>query len=311
MPFEEAYKIGKSRNNIGDFVNNMRGNADVTDIVTTGKKGVKQLRNDLSSDYNSNLAPVLSNTTPIPYTPIKKAIDDALHIGAYNGVEFNPATQLARNEINKLAKKFKFTNDPTNRTIGGYDAFKKGLGLLKKRALPNTPEALVYGNVYDSVSNTINAVDPAYGEVMKNYAGGMDTIKQLEKSLSLDPKAMSDTTIRKLQSITRNNVNTNYGQRSNLVDKLPTGEKVKAQAAGQALNNWAPRGIQGPLAGAGIAFTGPTAALSIPFMSPRLMGEGALLSGKLAGSPSLKVLAEINKAVRRAAYVSPKKKEKK
>ena len=48
----------------------------------------------------------------------------------------------------------------------------------------------------------------------------LDLVNQIQKSLSLNDKASVDTAMRKLQSLTRNNVQTNYGQRVKLAEEL-------------------------------------------------------------------------------------------
>lgn len=52
---------------------------------------------------------------------------------------------------------------------------------------------------------------------MKNYENASNLIREIEKTLSLNPKASIDTALRKLQSVMRDNVNTNYGKRGDLV----------------------------------------------------------------------------------------------
>ena len=92
--------------------------------------------------------------------------------------------------------------------------------------------------------------------------------------------------MRKLQSLMRNNVNTNYGQRLKLAQELESagGRQMMPALAGQALNELTPRGLQRAstiptalLAGA----TGglPAAATSMLASSPRVMGEAAFATG--------------------------------
>ena len=84
----------------------------------------------------------------------------------------------------------------------------------------------------------------------------------------------------------RNNVNTNYGARTAALEALEQqgGRELMPALAGQALNDWVPRGIQ-RATGAGLALGAgsmggiPAAAGSAAISSPRLMGEAAYLSG--------------------------------
>jgi hypothetical protein len=122
----------------------------------------------------------------------------------------------------------------------------------------------------------------------------------MEKTLSLNPKASVDTSLRKLQSVMRNNVNTNYGKRADLVKLLKEhgATHIIAKLAGQALSSIEPRGLSRMVAGlsaaggAGVLGAG-VLGLANPLMavplagqlamqSPRLMGEAAYLGGRAA-----------------------------
>jgi hypothetical protein len=124
---------------------------------------------------------------------------------------------------------------------------------------------------------------------MQAYSEATDLIREIEKTLSQGKNASVDTQMRKLQSVMRNNVNTNYGQRMSLVKQLEEagGREMMPALAGQALSNYAPRGLQGassvPTALlAGSLFGTPLAAASLATSSPRLMGEAAFGAGRVA-----------------------------
>jgi hypothetical protein len=93
--------------------------------------------------------------------------------------------------------------------------------------------------------------------------------------------------MRKLQSVMRNNVNTNYGQRLDLVKQLEAGgnNQLMAALAGQSMADWMPRGMQGALSGTNTLLASslgglPAAVLMGAASSPRLIGEGAMLAGQ-------------------------------
>ena len=139
---------------------------------------------------------------------------------------------------------------------------------------------------------------------MKEYSESADLIKEIEKSLSLGNKASVATGLNKLQSLMRNNVNTNYGYRQELANKLMQegGNDLMPALAGQALNTWTPRGLvgQGLDAGALLSLAGglthlPTTAATMATTSPRLMGNVVYGTGKLAGkiTPEQQNLAKL------------------
>ena len=142
---------------------------------------------------------------------------------------------------------------------------------------------------------------------MQDYSDATDQIKEIEKSLSLGQKASADTAMRKLQSLMRNNVSTNYGQRLKLAQELEQkgGGQLMPALAGQALSSPTPRGLQSastiPTAMLGYGAGGPVmAAGGLLTGSPRLMGEAAYYTGKGAGiggqtGESVNRLAELMK----------------
>ena len=119
---------------------------------------------------------------------------------------------------------------------------------------------------------------------MKKYSEASDLLHELTGTFSLGEKARTDTAVRKLQQALRNNANTNWGYRGDLMNELEKAgaTNLRPSVAGQAASSWTPRGLQGAVA-SGIAasvLTNPTSLFALPFQSPRLVGEGAVLAGK-------------------------------
>jgi hypothetical protein len=129
---------------------------------------------------------------------------------------------------------------------------------------------------------------------MGDYSETSKSIKELEKSFSLGRNSTTDNAVRKLTSVVRNNLNTNYGARLASLEKLETasGKPLMSSIAGQSMNSWAPRGLAGtgaqsmiPIATA-LATGNPWPLAAIPLQSPRLVGEAAHLGGRVAGDAS-------------------------
>jgi hypothetical protein len=135
---------------------------------------------------------------------------------------------------------------------------------------------------------------------MGDYENASALLKDIQGTLSLNPKANVDTSIRKLQSIMRNNANTNYGRRVDLAKELeatgvPGAETLFPQIAGQMLNSAMPRGIQGGVLPLGLGTAAFTSGMTNPVTlaailaggavsSPRIIGEAAYYGGKAAGT---------------------------
>ncbi len=119
---------------------------------------------------------------------------------------------------------------------------------------------------------------------MKDYTQASELLDEITRSLSLGNRASADTAMRKLQSVMRNNVNTNYGARLASLQELEQqgGRQLMPQLAGQALNDFMPRGIQratAPLL-AGTMTGLPSGIAAAAASSPRLMGEAAYYAGR-------------------------------
>jgi hypothetical protein len=123
--------------------------------------------------------------------------------------------------------------------------------------------------------------------MMEDYAKASTQLKEAERTFSLGERATGDTAARKLTSATRNNVNTNFGERARLLDELAKYDPTLPYAiAGQAVNTLAPRGLVsrgGLMALGGSAMSNPLAMLAAPVFSPRVVGEAAYYAGKGGG----------------------------
>jgi hypothetical protein len=123
---------------------------------------------------------------------------------------------------------------------------------------------------------------------MKAYSDASEQIREISRTLSLGNKASTDTAMRKLQSLMRDNVQTNYGQRVKLAKELEkVGGEFMPGLAGQSLSSLTPRGLQqitGGGLGALFALTGniPQALAVGAMSSPRIMGELAYGVGRTA-----------------------------
>jgi hypothetical protein len=138
---------------------------------------------------------------------------------------------------------------------------------------------------------------------MADYEQATDLLHDLEKSLSISDRATADTTLRKLQSILRNNANTNYGQRVALGEELvgAGAETLFPRLAGQAMSAPLPRSLSGQLSGAGVvgnvlqnfpgAFVEPSTYVAGALTSPRVVGETVYAAGQVASTP--KKLAQL------------------
>jgi hypothetical protein len=141
----------------------------------------------------------------------------------------------------------------------------------------------------NAVKDTIVQYVPEYADAMKGYETAKIAQKEIEQALGLGRNVAADTALRRIQSVSRNNANTNYGSRAQAAKEL---EKAGApnllpQLSGQALNTVLPRGVLkamlggGAIAGAGMGMLSPSLLAALPFASPRLVGELVNATGSM------------------------------
>lgn len=209
-------------------------------------------------------------------------------LGDYQGYDMDPAVSKARELVSKEVSDFKNMDPGAFHTPMGFDALKQRLYSLSDQFEPGSRARLYMDKAAGAVKQSIVDEAPQYSKVMKDYWEASDFLREAEGELSLGPKANPGTTLRKLQSVMRNNATTNYGYRKNLAGKLEQfgAKDLPYQLAGQALNKWTPRGL-----GAGAAWLDALAAFgsghlgllaALPLMSPRLMGNAAYRAGQAA-----------------------------
>lgn len=293
----QAYKAGQTGN--AQFAKSMRGQVPMDDVLNTVKQNLAEMGAQKQAAYRSGMMAIKGDKTALAFDDIDKALSSAMNMGAYKGQVTNKQAAGALREISDLVEQWKALPADEFHTPEGIDALKKAIGGIYE-AIPfeqKTANAAV-GNVYNAVKDTINKQAPTYAKVMGDYTQATELAREIQKGLIGGKNATSESSMRKLQSLMRNNVNTAYGYRTGLAQSLEQqgGQEIMPQLAGQALQDWTPRGIQRAVAGtggAGLAFMGsyPAAAGVAAVSSPRLMGEILYGSGK--ASPYANRLAEI------------------
>lgn len=291
---ETAYKSGRSGGT--NFLDNMRGNVPFTDVLDDAKSALTKMRMDRGAEYRKGMAGVSADKSVIDFAPIENAVNSLKSMGNYKGQVINKNAAGTVDEISDLVTQWKSLDPAEFHTPEGLDALKQAIGDMRDATQFGTPARKAADTAYNAVKSEITAQAPKYAEVMKGYTQASETLKEVERALSLGNKAAADTSMRKLQSLMRNNVNTNYGNRLDLAKTLESnGAEILPAVAGQAMSSWTPRGLAGasttPLA-AMAAYMNPYTLAALPATSPRLLGEaayglGAMNRGVASGGNAL------------------------
>lgn len=316
-PLTQAVQAGREGNQV--FLENMRGDVPILNVLDDAKANLSQMNLNKQKDYRSGMVNIKNDKSVLDLSKVEDALKNA-----ENTIDFKQsgipkdakAVEVLKNIRIKIDK-WKNLDPVEYHTPEGLDHLKQSLwedfGKLGRE------EKTAYSagkQVYDSVKIEISKQAPTYAKVMKEYTDASELTKEIERALSLGQTASADTAIRKLQSLMRNNVNTNYGQRLNLAQQLENagGRDLMPALAGQALSSKLPRGMAGAtLAGTpGVAYLvgntigGPMlgavgAGMDILASSPRLAGEASYKYGQLANA-----LTQGKKAVSNAVPMTAK-----
>lgn len=285
----EAYKAGKAGNKV--FMQNLKGEVPMTDVLDEAKNALGNIRQAKNDAYRSGMVNISNDKSILDFGDIDQALANADAKVSFKGQIKDKFAATKVKEAQSEVNKWRNLNPVDYHTPEGIDALKQKIGsILESIPYEQKTARSAIQDIYNSTRKTIANQAPTYDKVMKDYSEASDLVSNIEKTLSLNPKASVDTAMRKLQSLTRNNVQTNYGQRVKLAEELakqPGGENIMPALAGQAMSEWMPRGLIGKgediAAILGAAHMSP-ATLAFPLAMPKVVGTAAYGAGKIAGA---------------------------
>jgi hypothetical protein len=288
----EGYKAGlQGGQRSSDFAEQMRQPEMVYKVVDEAKQGLQQIKNKRSNQYKKGMDKMKNDKTILSFDDIDTSLINALDAISPKGIVLDEKALGTLQQIIKQVELFRKSDNPLNHTADGFDDLKQNVGnLLNKLDAQTDPNARrIVGDVYQSIRSTIEKQAPDYSKIMKDYMDSSDLIFEIEKTLSMGSKSLPDTTLRKLQSIMRNNANTGYGARELLSKKLGnegTAQRIESMLSGQMVQPLAPRGAArisspGAIVGAGATGGMPGMAGAALLSSPRVAGEVAHGAGTL------------------------------
>jgi len=273
------------------FRENMRGTVPMTRVLEDARTNLSQMIADKQATYRSGMADISKDRTALDFTGIDNALSNAENKYAkYKGVEVSEASNNLLTAIKTKIENWKKLNPDEFHTPEGMDKLKQVVWSEIEKLPKDSKTAYLAGKeIYNAIAAEIGTQAPTYAKVMKGYTESSDLIHEIEHALSLGHKASAETALRKLQSLTRDNVTTNYGQRTALAKQLVDagGNEIMPALAGQAMSSTLPRGLIGQGGAAGALFNAattmsPAMLATLPFMSPRLMGEAGYALGDVA-----------------------------
>lgn len=268
------------------FQSGMRGTVAMQDVLGQAKSALQKMRSDRGAAYRSGMADLTQDRTVLDFSKVDDIVLDTMDIGTFKGVAKNPSAVATVDEIVSVVDEWGKRNPAEFHTPEGLDALKQRIGDIREGTDFGSASRLAVDRVYNKVKDLIKDQAPEYAKIMKDYEEASTLTREIERAFSLGEKAMADTAMRKLQSLTRSNVNTNYGNRLVLAQELEKAGATEFLPAlsGQALSSTTPRGLGGYVAagtlGSGVTTLNPAIIPMLAAQSPRLMGEAAYYGGK-------------------------------
>ncbi len=324
-----AAKAGLTGNKA--FYPQLTGVADINQPVELARSSIGQMGTAQGSAYRQGMKGVLEDKSHLDFNPVLGALSNAQKTLHHGGIPDDAAAVTALNRMRQTVEERRLQPQPANvpnagygtglpefifgdapkvapgggplpapsphYTPEGFDRMKRALGAVWRDTEQGTNARRVAGNAYNAAKDEIVKQAPVYAETMAGYSKAQDAMDEIARTLSLGEKATQDTALRKLQSMMRDTVASNFRGRKKLGEELAKYEPDLPYAlAGQAMNSPIPRG----LTGRGLAIMEAIhAPWLLPFTSPRAVGQAAYTAGQIASpiqkawnaaSPSLGLL---------------------
>lgn len=270
------------------FIENLRGQKDVQDVADRAMDALKKMGSEKAAQYTKGMEGLKLAETPIDFKPIvdkyQKIVDDSFYQPKGSTVKVQKVSDSTMKKVKELGDAINEFTPEFFHTAEGLDILKRKIDDLYPLQAAAKNETRVVMDMRNAVREQILKQVPEYAEVMKPYEEATNLERQIIGELSLGKKVNAGTTLRKLQSVMRNNVNTSYGNRLDLVNKLDP--NLLPDLAGQALSEFTPRGLQrlaatGQIGAGALGYIDPlTLPLTLAGQSPRLVGETALKLGQ-------------------------------
>jgi len=284
----QAYLSGREGGTKAEhFTGAMRGLEAPEVIASEARDALGRMRQTRQRNYREGSKEWKADKTRIDFAPVtnkmREVMESVLEGDHWTvGAESQKKLQEIADVVNE------WWGDTQMHTAGGLDALKRRIDDM----MPNKLDAGQSGRLVTEMRNAVKDIIveqvPEYANVMKEYETAIRLEDEIKKGLSLGKQASVDTAMRKLLSLTRDDVTTNFGNRVNLAKALEDqgGADIMTRAAGQQMQTIAPRGLQRLTGSANLygAYSGnPLSMVTLPMQSPRLVGEVAHAAGRTHG----------------------------
>lgn len=238
----DAFKAGVEGDS--SFLAKMRSPVEAENLEKKVLANFSKIKEKRGRAYSEDMSR-LKQETAGKKLDLKPVIDDVRNIIKQEG---GGAGYLVDDETARVLDKTKgvlnnFYKDKNRHNLEGFDNLKKALQNIKTQEGTNAER--VKTQIANSVRGQIMKQSPKYKAIEDAYAKDSAIIDDLKSVFSLNRNANSETVLKKIQSTARDNANTDWGYRAQLLKQIdPTGE-IQKEISANALHNWTPRGLFG------------------------------------------------------------------
>lgn len=303
QPIQRAFDVGRESDfevpftNRGarakEFKGTMRESENQipeTQIVAAAEEGLGELQNRKSQNYVQGMRIADLESQPADYSEVLNKISELKKQAYGDGPKapptFGPKTMQVLQEVTSLVNDWVY--NPDTQTLGSMDRLKRRLDDVEIDAI-GTKSGMVKSSVRNAVANEIRRQSPEYSQIMQPYEDAKNLVDDIKSSLSIGDRKTASQSLRKLQQVTRNNVNTNFGRNISLVAELDdlTDFNIVDQLSARALQPLAPTSIgrmadKANVMAVGAQAVDPGAMLNLLPSMPRVAGEAGYYTGRLA-----------------------------
>ena len=285
----EAFQSGMQGGDIAQrFRDAMRGDLPMDTVVQEARDALSTLYAERGQQYRDNKALWSQDPAVLSFNKLEQALRNSLDVKSFKGVSIDPSTTAVRGKIQEAVNAWKSLDPAEYHTVEGFDALKQRLADIAESTDYGSPSWKIANDAAQATRQTIIDQAPGYAKAMKDYADASKALDEITRELSLGRNALPATALRKLQAILRADVSSGFGRRGELANALERGgaDMLRPTLAGQAMSNWAPRGLSSVLGtgmGAAGATMNPSMLAALPAFSPRLVGEAVHGAGRMMG----------------------------
>lgn len=294
--FDAARKGGDASETSAKF---LRGGGNAFDLVEDFDDGVELFKKQAQSQYLHGKSGLGLNELPADYNKIKVFVEKDLKDQVFPfGKDGKTSWKTVDNDFTQQWKNLRreigqYKRNPANQNVASMDELKKSIDVMVSQLPENVPSkvATIFYKARRKVRDEIERLAPEYGEVMKPYEEAQELLNEFRTEFRAGREQSSNQVLRKLQQSLRNNVNTNFGEKLNLlkqIDDMDDATNIVAGLSARSMSETVPAGLAryaGPTAGFSLGMTGniPEMMAILTGSSPRAVGEGARATGQFRG----------------------------